>query len=374
MNHEDLARILEARAAEIGQCPVVTGFDGFVDEMISLVDQRHDLEKFDRVETIDRFGDLIKAAAGQSSLREIVVTQIDPGGCAVNMGDGLVALGLPVSTFATVGDPIDSAFSDYASKATLHSWGEEPGRTLAYEFMDGKVMFSSVSHLAKFTAEHVLHHLADGVFTQACRGTKLIALTDWSLYPHMTECWREVNQSVFAKLTHRPHLFLDLVDPSSRSTIDILEMLLAISEFEANCPTSLGLNQNEANILCRLLELPFERSPEAPSAALQAQALRERIAISEVVIHTHHFAVSASQESSAAAAGPYCACPIKSTGAGDRFNAGYALGLVLDLPAEARLLLGNTISGGYVRTGQSPALADALDLLRDWPEAENSTV
>lgn len=367
MTPEDLAKTLANLSPTIGKHEVVTGFDGFVDEMISLVDQRRDLENFDRVETINQFGDLIKAAAGQSSLREIVVSQIDPGGCAVNMGDGLAALGLGVTTFATVGEPMHASFADYAAKAKVHSWGREPGRTLAYEFADGKVMFSSVSHLTEFTPEHVRERLIDGEFARACERASLIALTNWALYPHMTACWREINQSVFARLPNPPRLFLDLVDPSSRSAADILEMLRAVSEFEANCRTSLGLNQNEANILCRLLELPHERSPEAVNCAEQAERLQARLAISEVVIHTHRFAVNASASGTAWANGPYCARPLKSTGAGDRFNAGYALGLILDLDAEARLLLGNTVSGCYVRSARSPVLQDVLQLLQNWP-------
>src|SRR5690606_26070276 len=85
----ELAEILRSRTAEVSDLRVVTGFDGFVDEMISVVGRRRSLTAYDRVETIDRFGDRIKAAAGQSSLQEIVVSRQDPGGCAVNMGDGL---------------------------------------------------------------------------------------------------------------------------------------------------------------------------------------------------------------------------------------------------------------------------------------------
>ena len=144
--------------------PVVTGFDGFVDEMITVVNERKSLDAFERVETIGQFGGLINKAAGHNSLREIVVTQTDPGGCAVNMGDGLASLGIPVNTFATVGEPIHSAFSEYCEKATVTSWGREPGRTLAYEFADGKLMHSSVSQLADFTPDYILSRSQRGIF------------------------------------------------------------------------------------------------------------------------------------------------------------------------------------------------------------------
>mgnify|MGYP003505139292 CR=1 FL=1 len=55
-------------------CRVVTGFDGFVDEMISVVGERRTLDDFAPVPDIGTFAAMIAAAAGQSTLREIVVT------------------------------------------------------------------------------------------------------------------------------------------------------------------------------------------------------------------------------------------------------------------------------------------------------------
>lgn len=335
--------------------------------MITLVDERQSLEKYVRVETIDRFGDLVKNAAGHSSLREIVVTQTDPGGCAINMGDGLTTMGVGVTTFATVGDPIHAAFYSYSQKATLTSWGREPGRTLAYEFADGKLMFSSVSHLSEFTPDYVRARLADGTFAAACRQADLIAFLDWTLYPHMTACWELLAADVFAKLAHRPMLFLDLVDPASRSRGDIEALLQRLPILNSVTKTTLGLNQNEANILCEILGLSHEKRPAMDGAAEQASRLRDALAIDEVVLHATRFAVLAIDGATAAAPGPYCEKPVKSTGAGDRFNAGYALGLMLKLSPEERLYLGNATSGAYVRTGFSPSIEAVIRLLRDYP-------
>lgn len=366
--HFELALMLEQHADDIPQLPVVTGFDGFVDEMITVVGERQSLDSFRRVETIDQFGDLIKAAAGHSSLREIVVTQTDPGGCAINMGDGLAALGLPVTTFATVGEPMHGAFADYASKATLHSWGREPGRTLAYEFSDGKLMHSAVTQLAEFTPADIARRLEEGVFQQACAEAKLIALTDWSLYPHMTACWQLLQEQVFATEAQGTPFFIDLVDPSSRSKSDIRAMLAMLPGFETSGPTTLGLNQNEANILSRLTGGQALEKPDIDEASIQAAVLRKALNISEVVIHGQKYAVVANVDGAAQAHGPYCAKPVKSTGAGDRFNAGYALGLLLKLPTELRLILSTATSGLYVRRGASASLSELTAFLKAWPD------
>lgn len=134
MHKTELTQFLIQQADRLPALPVVTGFDGFVDEMISVVDRRHSLSAFDRIDTISEFGEKIASAAGHTSLREIVVNQVDPGGCAINMGDGLASLGLPVTTFATVGQPMHAAFAEYSQKAKLVSWGE---RAVAFNTVRG---------------------------------------------------------------------------------------------------------------------------------------------------------------------------------------------------------------------------------------------
>ncbi len=350
---------------------VAIGFDGFVDEMIQVVGERRSLTDFSPVGNITDFGALISRAAGRSSLREIVVTAVHCGGCAINMGDGLAALGVPVDAFATLGEPAHASFQPVTARfRSTHSWGREPGRTLAFEFQDGKVMFSSVAPLADFTPEWVAGRLADGAYAAACGSAGLIALTDWTLYPHMTAVWSLLQREVYARLTHRPAFFLDLVDPSSRAPADIRGMLDVLPGFARMGPLTLGLNGNEANILSKLLDLPActEAAPES-SLAL-ATTLRRRLGLSEVVIHHIRSAAVAGPEGDATLLGPYCAQPKKSTGAGDRFNAGYALGLLLGLPATDRLTCAAAASGFFVREARSANLAELAAFLThgDWPD------
>ena len=365
----DLTKIADCVAdANVGACRVVAGFDGFVDEMISLVGERRGLDDFTPVPDIGTFGAMIAAAAGHSSLREIVVTDVHPGGCAVNLADGLASMGVAVDCFATLGEPVHSAYAEIAGKCRgFHSWGREPGRTLAFEFNDGKLMFSAVKQLADFTPEAVREFLADGKFAAACNAAHVIALTDWTLYPHMTAVWKMLQREVFSKLTHRPAFFIDLVDPSSRSAADIVEMASVLRDFEPAGPVTLGLNGNESNILCRLHDLPSAPPEATPEETLQqASALRVLLEISRVVIHRIPFAVSASTESGCYQLGPYCPTPKKSTGAGDRFNAGFCLGLALGLRDAESLALGCAVAGFFVRQARSASHPELVDFLRNW--------
>ena len=351
-----------------GGCNVVTGFDGFVDEMITLVGERRALDDFTPVPDITTFGSLIAAAAGHGGLREIVITDTHPGGCAVNLADGLASLGVTVDCFATLGNPPHPAFDGIAGKCHgFHSWGDEPGRTLAFEFNDGKLMFSAVKQLADFTPEAVRAHLADGGFAAACAAARVIALTDWTLYPHMTEVWRMLQREVFSKLGHRPHFFIDPVDPSSRSAADILDMTAILRDFEPVGPLTLGLNGNEAGILSRLHDLP-SAAAEPDETLQQAFALRKVLGISRVIIHRTTFAVSAAADGGFIQAARFCTNPKKSTGAGDRFNAGFCLGLAQGMTDPDSLTLGCAAAGFFVRNARSASHQELVGFLKSWAD------
>jgi hypothetical protein len=355
-------------AAKPTACRVVTGFDGFVDEMITLVGERKSLDEFTPVPDITSFGALVSGSAGHSSLREIVVNAMHPGGCAVNLADGLASLGVTVDCFATVGEPVHPAFGGISGKCHgFHSWGREPGRTLAFEFNDGKLMFSAVKQLAEFTPEAARGFLIDGLFVNACSAAQVIAFTDWTLYPHMTSVWRMLQIEVMSRLSHKPHFFVDLVDPSSRSAPDILEMSSTLRGFETAGPLTLGLNGNEANILCRLNSLNTLPADAGQEETLgQARALRELLEISRVVIHRIPFAVSASADQTSSQLAPYCPHPKKSTGAGDRFNAGFCLALALGFSDADALALGCATAGFFVRNARSANSKELVEFLKHW--------
>lgn len=369
MNSPHLPEIAaRLESAVIPGCRIVTGFDGFVDELITLVEERRSLDDFSPVPDIATFGRLIASAAGHSSLREIVINDVHPGGCAVNLADGLASLGARVDCFATLGEPVHAAFREIAEKCGgFHSWGREPGRTLAFEFADGKLMFSAVKQLADFTPDAVREFLRDGAYAAACAGAQVIALTDWSLYPHMTGVWRLLQREVFSKLDRRPQFLVDLVDPAGRSAPDIVEMAGALRDFEVSGALTLGLNGNEANILSRLHGLAPASPDAAPGATLeQAVALRARLEISRVVIHRIPFAVSADADGGFAQPSPFCPNPKKSTGAGDRFNAGLCLGYALGWNAADALALGCASSGFFVRNARSASQSELAEFLWQW--------
>ena len=371
-----LAERLEASADALAGVSAVAGFDAFVDENIRVVEERHSEESYTPVATIADFAEWAARSAGRSGSREFVFAR-EAGGCTYNMGDGLATLGVPLHAFAGVGDPPHPVFGEFLGKcASIDALGMEPGRALAYEFEDGKLMFCAFNHFARFTPDHLRAQTADGAFRAACERAGGIALTSWSVYPHMTECWRCLYDEILSGIGRRPHFFFDLADPASRNPAELVAMVDSIGGFERIGRATLSLNGNEANQLARALGLPeADDTPEAVEA--QAAAIRGRADIGEVSIHLVGGATTVTSGDAVTVEGPYCAKPRRSVGAGDRFNAGFFAGLLLDFEPAERLALGCASSGFFVREARSATLAELARFLREWhagrlEESENT--
>ncbi len=365
-----LAEKAEALSAQVLDTSAVIGFDAFVDESIRIVGERSSPEAYTAVPTIGDFGAWASAAAGKSGAREFVCEEIMAGGCSVNMGDGIASMGFPLHAFSGVGTPENPAFASFLGKcAGGDPVGMEPGRALVTEFDDGKLMFCSFSHFANFTPDYLRENLGKSGYREACEKADGIVLTSWSVYPYMTDCWKYLIDEFFVGLTNKPRFFFDLADPASRSQEDLVAMIDTIGGFEKHGPVTLSVNGNEANRLAVALGLTqADESPDQLESL--CEALRKRAGIAEVSIHLVKTAVTSIEQGNAQIEGPYCAKPVRSVGAGDRFNAGFFAGLMLDLSAQERLWLGVASSGFFVRNARSASWSELSEFIRRWATGE----
>ena len=122
------SRKLAAAAPTLPRKTRVVGLDGFVDEIIAVVDKRHDYDRLRRRQTIADFGREDHAAAGQSSNYELVVKQMKLGGNGPIMANALAsASGMDVTYVGNLGYPtLHPVFDDFARRAKVISIGE-PG-------------------------------------------------------------------------------------------------------------------------------------------------------------------------------------------------------------------------------------------------------
>ena len=370
---QSTAAKLSAALPTLAGLPAVIGFDGFVDEIIAVVDKRYDRTRYDPVKTIAELGQKILRAAGQSSNYEMLVKQTKLGGNGPIMANALAAMGMSVTYIGNLGFPaVHPVFAEFTSRAHTISIAD-PGHTLALEFEDGKLMLGKHASLGDINWENLISRVGKQKLQSLIDSARLIGLVNWTMLPFMSDIWAKLEAEILPGLARRQRtMFVDLADPEKRTHDDIAEAMRILSRLGAQMDLILGLNLKESCEIAAVLGLNVPTDVGAAEAAIEttARALRQKLDVGCVVIHPRGGAAAATAEHSAAFDGPYVAQPRISTGAGDHFNAGFCLGRVLGLSLEESLCTGVATSGYYVRNAQSPTGGQLAQFIATLPRPQ----
>ena len=360
-------RKLHAAAATLPSVKATLGLDGFVDEIIAVVDKRHDGGRYEPVRTIDGLARKVAAAAGQSSNYELVVKQRKLGGNGPIMANALASLGVAVTYIGNLGYPtLDPVFEPLAARAKVISIGE-PGHTDALEFDDGKLMLGKHQTLQEVNWDNLVGRVGRDRLKGLLDGSQLIGMVNWTMLPHMSRIWAKMLDEVIPNPErHKRRLFIDLADPEKRTHHDILDALKLLQRFQDQVDVILGLNLKESLEIADVLALPGRTDPEA-AIEENARAIRHELGLACVVIHPRRGAAAAIEGESATFAGPFVQQPKISTGAGDHFNAGFCLGRVLGFSLVESLCVGVATSGYYVRMANSPTATELAGFVAELP-------
>ncbi len=364
---EQTAVKLEASAAQITSLSAFIGLDGFVDEILHVVDKREDAEKYTRLPTISGFAERLAGAAGRSTNVELVSQLTKLGGNGPIMGNALASLGLGVTYVGNLGYPnLHPVFADFAKRAEVHTIAE-PGYTDALEFEDGKIMLGKHQSLKQVNWENLKARFGLEKFTAKVNSVNLVGFVNWTMLTYMSDIWSAILKEVCPAVKGpKRKLFLDLADPEKRTKADITRALGLISEFQKTFDVVLGLNEKESQEIGQNLGLnTSNRTPEGLKAL--CGEIHWHLKIDSVVVHPTAFALASGPDGSSLVQGPFTPKPKITTGAGDHFNSGFCLGKLLGCSTEQSLLIGVATSGFYVRTAQSPSASDLVQLLRNWP-------
>jgi hypothetical protein len=342
----------------------LAGLDGFVDNIIDVVDKRADAKTYTRVETIAELGERISRAAGLSSNIELVVRQQKLGGNGPIMANALIENGLNVSYIGCLGYPVPHAvFTDMAARCKACYTLCEPGTTDALEFRDGKVMLGKHQTLKDVHYQRMLDVVGLEKLKELWRTSNLIALTNWTMLPHQTDIWKSLLKDMAGvKTPTGAILFVDLADPEKRPPVEIAGACRLLKEFRGSHKVVLGVNQKESMEIGGALGLRFN----ADDIEKNATTLRGTLELDAVVVHPTKNAACATERGSAILDGPYCANPKLTTGAGDNFNSGFCIGLLAGLEPAELLAAGVASSGFYVRNAKSAANAELGVFLEQW--------
>jgi len=353
---------------------MIIGLDGFVDEIIHLVDQRLDFETFTRIPTLAALGERITRAAGLSTNIERVPVQVKLGGNGPILSNALLSYGVKLTYIGAVGRPsIHPVFEDMASKAEKVYSISDPGQTDALEFEDGKLLMGKITVLNEITWERFKEIVGSpkeiAAMIDKC---DLFGMENWTMVPYMGQIWQGLIDEVFPLLSARdvkPLAFFDLADPEKRTKEDILGAMKQIGKFEEKFRAILGLNEKELFAIADVFGVKL------PEGASQDERMRQAVmetykhlGIYCLVVHPVKEACCCIGGEYYRVDGPFCAKPKLTTGAGDNFNAGFCLGQGMGLDPLNALALGVCTSGFYVRNAQSPTYAEVMEFAKQWGE------
>jgi len=342
------------------------GFDGFVDEIIRVVETRksHEIGDCDYVQTIGDFAKKMAAAAGLSANIEFEPQQVKLGGNGPILANALNLQGHKISYIGSIGEKtIDPVFADFAQNCEK-SGGKvitmaAPGHADALEFDDGKIICGKCASLPAVNWKNLLSLISREELKKLTAESEFLGFTNWMELPNFNSLLVGFNE-ILSETKHKPTIFIDLADPARRPVEEIKEVCGLIMKLEENAKVILGLNESESRQVAAVFEVNED------DFANRASAIRQKMGITAIVIHPLAGASVATKDGSWWIDGPYCQKPKLTTGAGDNFNAGFCNGWLAGLSPVECLCSGVSTSGFYVRECGSPNRAQLVEFMQKW--------
>jgi hypothetical protein len=366
-----IEKLKGANAALEGK-KVFVGFDGFVDRVIRPVKSEQEGKQV-YFSDISEFASYLQEAAGKSAQVEVAVQEVKLGGNAPIMANAMGRMGIQNTLMASLGKPdIHESFNDLHPNCQKVSV-IRPGFTDAFEFRDGKIMFSDVSAFHDLDWEYLHEKIGKDPLIDHFRQCELVALVDWSNLKNGTALWQGVAENILPELSSPPaHYFFDLADPSRKTMQDIRKVTEIIHGFTEFGDVTLGINENEA---CKLYSYLSGKkasyTDQLNGLSEIGQYLYDYVDPDCLLIHPVDKSILVTGENIQVLEGRYIKDPIISTGAGDNLNAGYCLGKMAGFSAPESAVLGMAASGCYVKYGKSPDLDLLVTYLQDWKEGKD---
>ncbi len=381
----DAAAFVREHAGAIGRLRVVAGFDGAVDSIIRVVDTRQSRESFTPMRSMRQFAQRVESQVGRSINVEFVVEQVKIGGNGPLFANPFTLWGAKVAYIgALLADPdapvskgSDAArmthpvFDEFVSRCDRVYPIAGPALSDACEFSDGKVIIGKTAAQDAVSWEGVLDALggAEGA-VRLFGGASLFAPMNWTMISSMTEIWRSLARDILPAIgaDERPRVFVDLADPAKRSDDDLHAAIDALRALDELTPVALGCNFSESARLARALGATLPDDED--DLGSRAEAMRGALGLSTVCVHTRRAAGASDESGRVHLDAAFTSDPAISTGAGDTFNAGFALGQMLGAPIAQRVAMGVANSGFYVRSRKPPSLEELASFLDDLPEPD----
>jgi hypothetical protein len=366
----------------------IVGFDGYIDKIQKVVRSKNASQSV-YYNTITEIADHVGTMAGVGGQIGIRNLEFKIGGNAPTMANSLGALGIKNTCIGTMGYPdLSNVFEEMHPNCQVVSIAE-PAQTNVMEFDDGKLSFSEESTFEQLTWTYVAAVAGMENLTKWIYESQLLSFVNWSEINHCTDIWEGILEDIVVKLNPSPdekeigryyevnkkiadvegsgmrhkNFFFDLSDLSKRSKEEILTALSVINRYKPYGKVTLGMNENEARKVYQSLEGENKNTTDLQTVA---RYIFDKMTIHQVLIHPTDRSIVATQKQIFEVKGRLVPEPRILTGGGDNLNAGFCLGLVLDIPIEQTMLLGMANSGTYITNGASPNIEELVEYLEVW--------
>lgn len=337
------------------------GFDACIDIIVRIVSEKKENDVTGYFSDSYDFGEFLKKLNNKSCGVELQTKLSKIGGNMVITGNALGNLGIGVECVGTFGLPeILPVFRTMSANCSLHTIGETISAT-ALEFNNSKVIMFDPGPYNNLTWEGIKDLLGTDRIREMITGKQLIAFVNWSEIENSSQIWKGFLDDILPGITktgQKPLFYTDFSDCSRKSKQEIQAAIHLLGRFRNYCKVHISLNQNEADLIARALDLPENDSDEE-----FIKELFSRSNADVLVIHRVNDAIAFDGVLYEKCDTFFCKEPKILTGGGDNFNAGFCYTLFNNFTLFESLLVANAVSGSYVKTGTSPDVNSLIEFL-----------
>jgi hypothetical protein len=337
------------------------GFDACIDNIIRIVREKKDNEVSGYFTSSSQFGEFLINLDNKSCGVELQTKLSKIGGNMVITGNALGNLGVRVECVGTFGLPeILPVFRTMSQNCTLHTIADTISAT-ALEFENSNVIMFDPGPYNNLTWEDIKDILGIEKIKKLISGKRLISFLNWSEIENSSQIWEGVLNEILPSIIHtgpKTFFFTDFSDCSRRSKQDIQFAIKLLGRFREYFKVIISLNQNESDLISKALGVPEHKSDKE-----FVEELFGAINTDVLVIHRTKDALAYDGAVFEKCDTFFSKEPKILTGGGDNFNAGFCFAQLIGLDIFQSLVVSNSVSGYYVKTGISPDVDSLVEFL-----------
>ncbi|TYB30396.1 MAG: hypothetical protein FXF47_09675 [Candidatus Mcinerneyibacterium aminivorans] len=355
-NKQRLIKMLEKYETKTIHDGILVGFDGFIDNIINVVNKRYSTNNFSPIKSISDFAQKIKNASEKSTNIELVSNYKKIGGNAPIMANSLSKLNSPVYLIAALGEnKIHSIFSNLSNRCIECCTISKPGETLALEFKDGKIMMGLLDSINHINWNSIINSVKTKKLIKILQNVKVISFLNWTMLIQMNDIIQQLTKTIRDYNIECKYLFFDLADFNKRSRDDIETFIHIIRNKLKSFRIILGLNLHEAEMLYKFINSTEKIESDINRLCFHIQ---KELNLYTVFVHTPKKVSLSYREKVRSFSTFYNENPNILTGAGDHFNAGFFSSFLRGFKMEESILMGIANSSLYILKGEAPKLSE----------------